>query len=300
MAEAIVVTGGAGFVGRHVINEITNNIPQAAVVSWDRATDVDITKPESYRQKLLDLQPAWIIHLAALAAVGASFKNPELVHEVNVVGTKRLLETTRQISPRTRFIIASTSDIYGQGSPLPLAELPLDQCRPQNPYAASKWEMEKMIEAEFLDRVIRVRPFPHIGPGQNLGFVTADFASQIAAIEQGKQPPVIKVGNLEAKRDFTDVRDVARAYRLLMAKGEIGEVYHVASGKPVAISELLKKLLADSKVSITVEQDPEKMRPSDTPVLVGDAGKLRAATGWQPEIPLEKTLEDILNYWRTR
>ncbi len=300
MAETIVVTGGAGFVGRHVIHELEQAIPQATVVSWDRETGVDITQPESYRQQLQDLQPAWVIHLAALASVGASFKEPELVREVNVEGARKLLETMRAVSPKTYAIVASSADIYGQGSDVPMPELSLEEAHPENPYAQSKWEMEQMIEKEFLDRVIRVRPFPHIGPGQSLGFVTADFAAQIVAIERGKQPPVIKVGNLAAKRDFTDVRDVARAYRLLMQKGQMGEVYNIASGKAVAISTLLDMLIKQSKVSIAIEQDPTKLRPSDTPVLVGNASKLQQATGWTPAIPLEKTLKDILDYWREK
>jgi GDP-4-dehydro-6-deoxy-D-mannose reductase len=158
--------------------------------------------------------------------------------------------------------------------------------------------MEELIEKRFLKNTLRVRPFPHIGPGQALGFVTADFASQIAAIEKGEQDSVMKVGNLEAKRDFTDVRDVVRAYRLLLQDGELGEVYNVASGKATSIQFVLDELLKLSKVKIKVERDPERMRPSDIPVLVGDANKLKETTGWEPTINLERSLEDILNYWR--
>ena len=158
--------------------------------------------------------------------------------------------------------------------------------------------MEKLIEERFLKNTLRVRPFPHIGPGQALGFVTADFASQIARIEKGEQEPVMQVGNLKAKRDFVDVRDVVQAYRLLMQSGKLGEVYHVASGKAVSIQFVLDELLKLSKVDIKVEQDPERMRPADIPVLVGDAGKLKKETGWQTTISLEQSLKDILNYWR--
>ena len=154
--------------------------------------------------------------------------------------------------------------------------------RPRNPYGQSKLEMEQMIEKEYDAHCIRVRPFPHIGPGQQQGFVTADFASQIAEIEAGKQEPVISVGNLDAQRDFTDVRDVSHAYRLLMEHGILGNVYHVASGMPRSIQSVLDRLLALSPVSITVQQNPHRMRPSDNPVLVGNAEKIKAATGWAP------------------
>ena len=195
-------------------------------------------------------------------------------------------------------LVVSSSDIYGVTSDTPIAELQLDECQPFNPYAESKFLMEEMIEADFKDMTIRVRPFPHIGPGQAKGFVTADFASQIAAIEDGKQPAVMKVGNLEAQRDFTDVRDVVRAYRLLMEQGAMGSVYNVASGKATKIADILQMLLKLSKTAITVQQDKEHARPLDVPVIMGDASKLQALTGWAPESSLEQSLTDILDYWR--
>ncbi|MBI3255448.1 MAG: GDP-mannose 4,6-dehydratase, partial [Candidatus Andersenbacteria bacterium] len=218
----------------------------------------------------------------------------------NVDGTRHLLELVRSVSPATHILVVSSSDIYGRGSAELMAELPLDECRPQNPYAMSKWEMEQMIEKNFNDMVMRVRPFPHIGPGQGPDFVTAAFASQIAAIEQGKQEAVVKVGNLDAKRDYTDVRDVVRAYRLLMEKGKLGEVYHVASGNQTPIQGMLDKFLSLATKPIHVEQDPARMRPSDVPSMVGDATKLSSVTGWQPEIPLGQTLQEILDYWREK
>jgi GDP-4-dehydro-6-deoxy-D-mannose reductase len=306
--STIVITGGGGFVGRWLLKELQIAHPERSVVVWDQqianlpagveGIAVDITRPETYRDSLRQTQPQWIVHLAAIVAVPVALKDPALTHRVNVEGTRQLLEAIEATTPQTQMLVTSSSDIYGQGSETPLPELPLAEAQPTNPYAQSKWDMEKIIEADFNDRVIRVRPFNHIGPGQAIPAATASFASQIAAIEQGKQEPILTVGNLEAKRDFTDVRDVVRAYRLLLEKGKVGEVYHVASGKAVSIQTILDQLLALSSARITVQPDPERMRPSDTSVVVGDASKLKKATGWQPEYSLETTLRDILEYWR--
>lgn len=308
MPETIVITGGAGFVGAYLGEELRQHEPTHQLVMWDKVVAdvppgvpsaiVDITDPDTYRESLREHQPTWIVHLAGVAPVNESFRNPELTHQVNTVATRQLLLTARQVSPGSHFLVASSSDIYGQGSATPLSELSLDQAQPQSPYAQSKWEMERIIEAEFNSHVIRVRPFPHIGPRQRTGFVTADFASQIAAIESGTQAPVIKVGNLDAIRDFTDVRDVVRAYRLLLQLGQLGEVYHVASGVGVRIRAILGQLLALSTKKIAVVEDPARLRPVDISHLVGDARKLSRATGWHPEIPLTQSLRDTLHYWR--
>ena len=179
-----------------------------------------------------------------------------------------------------------------------LPELSLDECMPQNPYAKSKLEAERVVH-DFVGEWIIVRPFPHIGAGQARGFVTADFASQIVDIEKGAQEPVIRVGNLESKRDFTDVRDVVRAYRLLMENGNSGDTYNVASGKAVVIQDILDALLGMSTVDITVEVDAEKLRPSDVPVSIGDSSKLLSVTGWTPKITLTESLESVINWWRS-
>jgi len=307
--ETVVITGGGGFVGRHLIAELKREGAGRRIIVWDPETrslpdgveglSVDITDVASYEDSLRMAQPAWIVHLAAVSSASLAAEDTARAHLVNVVGTRQLLERAKHLSPGTQMLAISSADIYGQGSSTPLAELPLEQALPSNPYAFSKLEMEKVIEQHFNERVIRVRPFPHIGPGQALGYVTADFASQIAAIEGDKQEPIIKVGNLEAQRDFTDVRDVVRAYRLLMERGTPGEVYHVASGVAVSIQSILDMLLSLSSVSVTVEQDPDRLRPSDIPVLVGDASKLKRLTGWQTTISLEQSLRDVLDAWRS-
>jgi GDP-4-dehydro-6-deoxy-D-mannose reductase len=303
MQGPVVITGGKGFVGQHLVRELQESAPETEIVIWDRPT-VDITDTSTYRDSLGALQPAWIVHLAAFSAVGESFKQPEVVQHVNVEATRDLLELIVELSPATRVLAVSSSEIYGSSAEakasadLPLPELPLSQARPNNPYAQSKLDMEKLIEESFNERVIRVRPFPHLGPGQQRGFVTADFASQIAAIESGKQEPRLKVGNLTTARDFTDVRDVVHAYHLLMEKGTLGEAYHVASGRAVSIQSILDQLLAMTNVDITVEQSAQQLRPKEVISLTGDTTKLRTATGWDPTIPLSQSLQDILTYWR--
>ncbi|HLD25880.1 MAG TPA: GDP-mannose 4,6-dehydratase [Candidatus Andersenbacteria bacterium] len=310
MPQTVVITGGNGFVGRHLVTELRAAEPTTRVIVWDRSIDdllpgtvgvaVDMMEPASYEEHLREAQPSWVVHLAAVASVAAAKADPALTSRLNVGGTRALLSLVQRVSRVTRVLAVSTADIYGQGSSTPLPELPLAEAWPSNAYAQSKWEMERVIERDFNDFVIRVRPFPHIGPGQKLGYVTADFASQIAAAEAGQQAPIIRVGNLEAQRDFTDVRDVVRAYRLLLQFGQAGDVYHVASGRAVSVQQVLDRLLALSARTIVVEQDPARMRAADTPILVGDARKLRQVTAWQPAIALEDSLADILTWWRTQ
>ncbi len=315
--RSVVITGGLGFVGRHLIRELQAHASFSRIIVLDTTADnvpikveahaVDITKPETYVDILRDASPSWIIHLAAVSSVGVSLANEDLTRTVNVFATEELLKQATAIDTDVKFLVISSADIYGKVDAAPLVELPLSQANPTNPYGKSKLEMEQIIEQNYNKYCIRARPFPHIGPGQHLGFVTADFASQIVAIEKGKftrrsggQSPEILVGNLEARRDFTDVRDVVRAYRLLIEKGTLGEVYHIASSRAYSISYVLDTLLAMSSSAIQVKQDASRMRPSDTPVLVGAIDKLTAATAWKPEIPIETSLKDILEYWRKR
>ncbi|PIT97783.1 MAG: hypothetical protein COT71_04145 [Candidatus Andersenbacteria bacterium CG10_big_fil_rev_8_21_14_0_10_54_11] len=309
--QTILVTGGAGFVGQHLLRELRTALPGVRLVVWDKYRGLapaeyrlaDIADSASWAGQLALLKPTWLIHLAAVSHVSAALHDPSLAYRINVAATERLLQDAVAESPQTRIVAVSSADIYGRASAAPLPELPIAAAKPLNPYAASKRDMEALIAASFADRTIVVRPFPHIGPGQGRGLVTADFAAQIAAIEAGRQEAVIKVGNLAARRDFTDVRDVVRAYRLLLTCGQLGETYHVASGRAVAIHDVLRRLLALSTHSITIAEDPARLRPADIPVLVGDASKLTAATaisgpGWKPEISLDQSLRDILQWWR--
>lgn len=296
----VVITGGSGFVGQYLQSELQASWSDAALTVFD-LPEIDITKPATFSEKISELQPDWVVHLAALAKVGDSVGQEERYNAVNVGGTEILLETIQKQSPATKTLVVSSADVYGKAgfSGEPVAELSPGQCQPQNPYAESKLAMEKMVAEKFLDNTIVVRPFPHIGPKQQEGFVTADFAKQVAELEK-KGGGEISVGNLGAKRDFTDVRDVVCAYRLLMEQGKLGETYNIASGKAVAVQEILNKFLSLSSAQIEVKQDPERMRPSDIPVLVGDASKLKEATSWQSEISLDQSLQEVLAYWRAQ
>lgn len=314
---SIIITGGTGFVGRHLIAQLQKHSSFSRIFVFDKAGEnlplgvighaVDIADSSTYIDALRDIRADWIVHLAAVSSVGFSLAHPAITRTINVFATEELIQQALSARSDTKFLIVSSADIYGVSSPTAISELPLSACHPGNPYAQSKFEMEQIIEEKYNQHCLRVRPFPHIGPGQRTGFVTADFASQIAAIEKGKftrriggHAPEIVVGNLEAKRDFTDVRDVVRAYRLLIEKGTLGEVYHIASSRAHSIQYVLDSLLALSSSAIHIKQDASRMRPSDTPVLIGDIQKITAATGWTPEIPLEKSLKDILIDWRNR
>lgn len=314
--STVVITGAEGFVGQHLVRELQREWPEVKLVTWDlmavedndwnktiESVTVDITNPDSYIDSVKQWQPEWIIHLAALASVGDSFKRNDQYMRVNVEGTRQLLEVIEEESPSTRVLIVSSADVYGlaakeAGCPLP--ELTISECRPVNPYATSKLEMEKIIAEKYREKCIVVRPFPHIGPGQGRGFVTADFASQIAAIEGGQNESVIRVGSLEVERDFTDVRDVVKAYRLLIKSGELGQTYNISSGKAVAIKQILDGLLALSSVEISVQQDPGLVRPIEIPSIAGDYQRLAKAVGWRAAIKLEQTLQDIMDDWRAR
>jgi GDP-4-dehydro-6-deoxy-D-mannose reductase len=227
--------------------------------------------------------------------------------ETNFMGTFHLLEALKKHAPGARVLFVSSSDIYGfsPGSEGNAARV-LAEDEPfhlVSPYALSKFNGELLAgfycRCEGLDIVI-VRPFPHTGPGQSPDFVCSDWARQVVQIERGSREPVIRVGNLEAQRDFTDVRDAVRAYILLLQKGRKGEVYNVCSGRGVALREILDTLLASTPKKVRVEQDPERLRKVDIPSLVGDSRKLTAETGWEPRIPLRTSLADLLEYWRAR
>lgn len=247
--------------------------------------------------------PDVIFHLAAQSHVPTAFDDPEATISNNLLAQLRLLEVVRARGGDPVVVVACTGEEYGAVRP---SDLPVNEAtplRPNNPYALSKVAQDMLALQYFLSygiRTIRLRLFNHIGPRQSDSFVVPAFAHQIARIEAGKQEPVVRVGNLDARRDFTDVRDVVRAYELAALHGEAGEVYNIGSGHPVAIRELLDMLLELSRVEIAVEPDPERMRPSDVPVIACDASHFHARTGWTPAIPLRQSLTDILDDWRKR
>lgn len=264
---------------------------------------VDLTQKDAIESLIAAKKPDIIFHLAALAAVGASFSDPVGTFHNNVDSEIFLLEALKQQGlTHTKVMIVSSGDIYGYITP---EDVPVNEetpLRPGNPYAVSKIAQDYIglqYALSYNMPIIRVRPFNHIGPRQAPGFVVSDFAKQISAIEKGTQEPVVKVGNLDAKRDFTDVRDMVKAYALIMEKGQAGEVYNIGSGVSHAIQEILDMLIGLSSVKISVETDPAKLRPSDIPEIVVDNTKVVALTGWKPEIALATTLKDTLEYWRS-
>jgi len=310
-----LITGVAGFAGGHLAEHLTaatnweiwGNVRDAgdirSVVPGVRTVVADLRDPQSVLDLIGQSQPDFVFHLAAQAFALQSWVDPWDTYETNLRSQINLLEALRQCGAPKRVLVVGSAEEYGLVKPdqLPLHEdSPL---RPYSPYAVSK------IAQDFIGLqyalglqlpIVRVRPFNHIGPRQSEKFVASDFAKQIASIEAGWVPPVIKVGNLAAQRDFTDVRDMMRAYRLALEQGEAGEVYNIGSGTPRSIQHVLDVLLGFSAEAIRVEVDPGRIRPSDTPISYCSASKFTARTGWRPTIPFEQTLRDVLDDWRQR
>jgi GDP-4-dehydro-6-deoxy-D-mannose reductase len=241
-----------------------------------------------------DARPDAVLHLAAIASVADAWRNPDAVSDVNVGGTRNLLAAVAAAAPAARFLLVSSAEIYGA---VPEPQQPIDESappHPTSPYATSKLEAENVALQAGVDTVI-ARPFPHIGPGQDTRFAIASFASQIAGIERGAEP-VLRVGNLDARRDFSDVRDVVGAYVALLGTGT--GLYNVCSGRAVRIGDVLASLLGLAEREIEVRPDPERMRPADIPLLLGSPARIERDLGWRAERPLEQTLLDILTQAR--
>ncbi len=313
----VFITGAGGFAGGHLVEHLLAQ-PDLRITAAvfeppghnprldGRSVEqrqLDLRDAPAVRAAIADVQPDLVFHLAAQAAVGQSFQDPWGTLANNIHAQVNLMEACRALVPRARILVVSSAEVYGAAGPV---DAPLDEqvpFAPTNPYSVSKVTQDVLGLQYFLAYgmpVICARPFNHIGPGQGSGFVAADFASQIAAIEAGTREPVMFVGNLEAERDFTDVRDVVRAYALMLVHGKPGQAYNVCSGQAHSVQYLLDILLSYSTVPIEVRQDPARMRPSDVPRRVGDASKLRVRTGWAPQIPFEQSLLDTLNDWRAR
>lgn len=309
-----LITGISGFVGSYLAEYLLEQPgwQVAGTVFGPYANIADLRgKLELYPAELsrLDVmtfileecQPDAIFHLAAQPLVQVSRQDPWGTLETNIRVQLNVLEGVAQVKPDCRVLVVGSAEEYGL---VTAEDLPIDEdtpFRPLSPYATSKIAQDLLGLQYYLTNhlyVVRVRPFNHIGPRQRSGFVTPDLARQIAAAEVGLQPPVIDVGNLAARRDFSDVRDVVRAYVLAITDGEAGQVYNVGSGRSRSIQEVLDSLLALSSTSIEVRQDPQRMRPSDVPDMVCDASRLRQKTGWQPAISFEQSLSDVLEYWR--
>ena len=303
----IIITGIGGFVGRYAALHFQKK--GFEVYGFDRHGTtipnchievINIVDKDFLHSYLQKIKPTHLLHLAAQSSVKKSWDEPELTRCINVEGTKNLLESITSSSPKCQILIVSSAEIYGIPAVLPITEK--TRLNPLNPYAKSRLDQEQVIDyyqSHHQLNIIIARSFPHTGQGQSAEFVCSNFAQQIALIENNKQPPILTVGNLEAKRDFTDVQDVVNAYYLLLTTPKTHGVYNVCSNQSIPINEVLTILLSLSKIKIKIKQDPKRMRPSDIPNLLGDNTKLKTDTNWQPTRPLQETLQNLLNYWRS-
>jgi GDP-4-dehydro-6-deoxy-D-mannose reductase len=314
----VLVTGVTGFAGSHLVDYMLTRGDSEiyGIQRWRSRTEniehfagritmleCDLRDATSTRDTLEKVRPDWIFHLAAQSFVPTSWIAPTESLTTNVLAQVNLFEAVRHLGLKCRIQIACSSEEYGLVYPdeLPIRET--NPLRPLSPYAVSKVAQDMLGYQYWMSwklDCVRTRGFNHEGPRRGPVFVASDFAKQIADIEKGRKPAVLSVGNLESRRDFTDVRDMVRAYWLALEKCEPGEVYNICSGHDWSIQKVLDLLLAITKTKIEVRPDPARMRPSDVPVLLGDPSKFQRATGWKPTIPFEQTLRDMLEYWRGR
>ncbi len=311
----VFITGATGFVGRHLMNALHSSeyllsgtsYPDPPHPSENHIFFLDLRSEREVYETLKFVRPHWIFHLAAVSNVRHSWEHRRETMETNIMGTFSLFEAVKKFAPEARILYISSSDIYGSPPGGESAGRKLfvedDPFHVTSPYALSKIGGELLGgfygRVEGLDIVI-ARPFPHTGPGQSPAFVCSDWARQVIQIERGKAEPALRVGNVDIWRDFCDVRDTARAYVLLMQKGRRGEVYNICRGEGTSLRRILEIYLSLAAKTVTVEQDPARLRQVDIPFLVGDNRKLKTETSWEPRIPLEQTLRDLLDYWRRR
>jgi len=294
VSTPILVTGAAGFAGSHLIDRLSRD--GHGFVAWRRDT-VDLLDAAAVRGAIATLRPRVIYHCAGAAHVGRSWDRTETTFSINVRGTHHLLEALRLACVPSRIVVPSSAMVY-RAADEPLTEdHPLV---PESPYGLSKLAQELLACRAMSDGVEAViaRAFNHVGPRQNPSFVAPSLARQIAEIEVGRREPELTVGNLDARRDLTDVRDTVRAYVMLAERGRSGRPYNVCSGHAITIRELLDRLVTRARVKIKIRVDPDRYRPNDVPLVVGDPGRIRSEVGWTPEIPIEQTLDDVLDYWR--
>lgn len=317
MKKRVLITGASGFAGGFLSEHLLSlkkydiygtyhndeSFIQSPVKKNINFRKVDLLQSQEVLQAVKSIKPDFIVHLAASTFPAGSFKKPLETFHTNVDAEIHLLESVRAENlTKTKILITASSEIYGY---VKKEELPVDEetpLRPPSPYSVSKIAQDFLgfqYNLSYKLPIIRMRPFNHIGPRQNSRFIVSDFSKQIAEIEKGKKDPVMYVGNLEAKRDYTDVRDMVRAYTMLMEKGKDGEVYNIGSGSSHSAREVLDKLLSLSTKKISVTIDPAKMRPSDIPDIICDNRKIMKDTSWEPQIPFEQTLKDTLDYWRS-
>lgn len=304
-----LITGVAGFVGGYLADCLNRNgwevsatklKNEKTAIENTEVYDLDILSQDGIEEILEKVKPDCIFHLVAQSSVKLSWEKPQLTADINIKGAINLLEAVRKKLPQTKVILIGSGEEYGRIESVPVDENTKPQ--PQNIYAVTK-ACQNMIGTLYSKaynmNVVMVRAFNHIGKGQAPFFVVSDFCKQVADIEKGLKEPIINVGNLSAKRDFTDVKDVVRAYELIARYGKTGETYNVGSGKAIAIDEILRKIISMSEKDIEVRIDKSRLRPIDVPVIEADISKLRNDTGWNAEIPIERTIRETLDYWRS-
>lgn len=311
-----LITGITGFVGSHLAEYLLKEgIEIYGTIRWRSKADniehirnkiklieADMRDGYSLERAVKESKPDYVFHLASQSFVPMSWRAPADTIETNVIGTIHLFEAIRKLEVAPRVHVAGSSEEYGMAYPdeLPIKET--NPLRPLSPYGVSKVAQDKLsyqYHKSYGLKIVVTRAFNHTGPRRGEVFIASNFAKQVAEIEKGKEP-ITYVGNLNAQRDFSDVRDIVRAYWLALQKGEFGEVYNICSEKTRTMQEILDLLLSMTNKNIEVKQDPSRMRPSDVEILQGDCSKFKQQTGWEPRIPFEKTLEDLLNYWRER
>lgn len=305
-----MIIGGAGFVGAYLMHHLHDDLkwevvvtkmPQEQIKANVKVVDLNILESDKVVSLLQEEKPDYIFHLAAQSSVAVSWKNPGLTVDVNIKGAVNVLEAVRVMEKPARVLLIGSGEEYGHILPEESPIKETNHVRPGNIYAATK-ACQNMLGAIYAEAyqmdVMMVRAFNHIGPNQAPIFVVADFCKQVAEMEAGMREPVMQVGNLSAKRDFTDVRDVVRAYGLLVQYGKAGETYNVGSGQAIAIEQILQMIVSKSALDIQIEIDPNKLRPVDVPIIEADTQKLVQMTGWKREISLEQTIQETLDYWR--
>ena len=309
MAGPPLVTGATGFAGSHLVEHLLT--AESAVAAWANPrgapaghsdpkvvwTAVDLLDREAVGDAIAALQPSIVYHCAGAADVGTSWADPVTPLRVNAVGTHHLLEAVRLAAPTAAVVVVGSASVYrasrdaiDEGSPI----------GPSSPYGVSKLAQEMLAARVTTFPVFLARPFNHAGPRQSSEFVTSSFARQIAEIEAGLSTPVLSVGNLDASRDITDVRDTVRAYVMLARNGIAGRPYNICSGRAYRIGDLLEMLLARARTNIRIASDPARLRPSDNPVMLGNPARIGTDVGWHPTISIADTLKDLLEYWRRR
>lgn len=309
MAGLALVTGATGFAGGHLVDHLVAVEPAVAAMANPRGSaatsrhpevawhNVDLLDGRAVREAIAAIGPSVIYHCAGSADVGTSWADPVTPLAVNALGTHHLLEAVRLAGSNATVVMAGSAAVYRASGDALSEESPIG---PSSPYGVSKLAQEMLGARATSFPVVLARPFNHAGPRQAPAFVTSNFARQIAEIEAGCASPELSVGNLDARRDITDVRDTVRAYRMLAASGRPGRPYNICSGRAYRIGDLLEMLLARARVPIAIVSEPARLRPSDQPVILGNPSRTATEIGWLARIPIEDTLSDLLEHWRLR